>query len=255
MIADEIRARVRHDSYRTILDRVEWVQVPFPVYPYLPEEDCLDWKADRVPSSLIPRVPGHEGTLMIDRLPYQSTGFFFPGEPGAIIAIEARGKTDAEVMRLTHDAMRTAMPHIGPQPSWESPSVDGALIAHMLGLTPHDPGIVLQTFIYLIIRVDPRTARADPYAPRALWPVMAPIVDPEIGGPQLLAGLKLIHALNTASTLKINGLTIGSTEFLKDPAWWERLITARGATLPEVRDQWWLDTGTSRSRSRRRARS
>jgi hypothetical protein len=248
MIADEIRARVKDREYREIFGRAEWVQVPFPVYPYLHDEDCLDWHEDRVPAALIPRVPGREGVLAIDRLPFETTGFFHPGESGVVLAIEARGKTEADIRLIIHQAFRTAMPHVRNH-EWEITQVDGALLAHMIGLMSagHEAGLMLQTFIYLILRVDPTSERGDPYASRALWPVMAPVVFDSEDPTALKFGMTLIHAINTASTLRLNGYPSSASQVLRDhlrnPGLLDRLLAGRGATIQQIRDHWWLDTG------------
>jgi hypothetical protein len=242
MIGDTLRARCLDPEYRRILDKIEWVQVPYPVFPYLPDEDCLDWHEDRVPEHLIPRDHEHVGALRVDRMPFQSTGLFFPGEGGAVLSIEQYGKTDDEVRAIAHKVLNSGIPDIDVR-GWHVGHVDGALIAYLIGILPSFyPGLVLQTFCYLIVRADPRESRSDPYAARFLWPIMSALMDTDAPERLVQDGLRLIHAINTAGTLRVNGEPATPAIFA-DAGRWAEYVAARGGTVQTMREQWWLDTG------------
>lgn len=238
MIADELRARIRYPNLRLMLDQAEWVELPFPVFPFIPEEGCLDWKSDRVPLSLIPT----DGQNMVttDRLPFPILGLFTPREAGCLLVSERRAATAQDVQTLIQEILtRTGRLGLDDTP-WDLNRVDGAILAYLIGL---ERSVIVQGFLYFIIRSDPKAPREDPHATRVLWPFYGPLMDQDIEPQVLEFGLKTIHLHNTVATLQANGYQAPDpTTLRREPAWWAHVLRRRGPTLTSLRDQWWLDT-------------
>jgi hypothetical protein len=249
MIGDDIQAHVRDAEFQRIIGRAEWVQLPFSVFPFNPAGMFFDWTETRVPDGLIPREPGSDGVLVVDRLPFETTGLFAPDEPGALVATARYGRTTAEIAEITRMVFEAAWPGSGLPPAAALDRVDGAVVANMIGLGPRQESLgpylpagrspFIQAFFFLVIRRDGE--RGDPYVPRCLWPIFTPLMDERTTEAEILAGLKLIYARNAYLTLKLHGIRTDPTKILADTEWWDRMT--RGMTVRDIRKEWWLDTG------------
>lgn len=232
MIGDTLRQKVQGPGLRALLELAEWVKCPFPVYPYIQAEGCLDWHVDRIPKPLVPTDP--DGRLQIDRFPFSTIGIFGEGEPGAVLAVEMRGDSDAAV----HEIMRRLL-SLDPQDRYFSTMedvIDGFVQAYLLGENPTRTDVGISVFRY-IIRREEKVPRTDQYAPRFLQPLLLPLYEKVLPEDFVRTMVHLALQENLEVTLRGAGKPVSAI----GPASLDQMVALMGG-MSQVLDDLRLDT-------------
>jgi hypothetical protein len=244
VIGDDLRAVVDPQSaVGRVLQAAEWVHVPFPVYPYMRDDDptsgrdfVMNWQTDRVPERLVPA--DDDGSVTIDRLAFPVMGVFHEREPGALLAVEHWASTEAEVQRLAARMMGST-----PKTPWADfyPGfglLDGFLQVYLIGISPENARLVnVQTFRYMIMRQG-TAPRGDQYALRYILPMLLPLFDDTVGDDLVWKVLYLAVADGLTATCAAIGA--GPAPTLTE-ARFNAILTKNGG-LHAVRGEIRLDT-------------